>query len=148
MSREPLKRRSSYPILPALVRGTVRKLVLLLVCFLFSALCFAACLSPTLPLPPPEVPDTISAPSGASTEWTMSGTCTRGAIVTVFNEQTGQGVVLEDRDQLGRYTVTLKASQCDLAWVKQDVGNETSIRETFVIEPRTPSSPSGPILCK
>ncbi len=144
-----MKREIQKPRLPKAHRlGWIFVRYLGLFCVLWGLLFFGACLSPTLPLPPPEVPDTITGPASASTEWTMSGTCTRGAIVTVFNEQTGQGVVIEDRNQLGRYTVTLKATQCDLAWVKQDIGSDSSVRETFVIEERTPSSPSGPILCK
>lgn len=107
----------------------------------------SACLSPTLPLPPPEKPDTIHEEAAGSGTWTISGDCDAGAIVTVFNERTGEGAVIEDRDGNGRYTVTIKADLCDMAWVKQDIGLDTSARTTFTIEDATTAGPTDPAAC-
>ena len=48
----------------------------------------AACLSPTLPLPPPEEPTSISA-SAVEGYWDVRGQCTPGAVVLVKNVATG-----------------------------------------------------------
>lgn len=106
----------------------------------------SACLSPTLPLPPPEKPDVIE--NDASTGfWTISGDCNAGAIVMVFNENTGEGAVIEDRDGNGRYKVTIKGDLCDMGWVKQESGLDTSSRTTFTIEERTSAGPVDPAAC-
>ena len=114
---------------------------------LLCALSASGCLSPTLPLPPPEV-DTIFEPQNAGDGWTISGTCTKGALVTVFNEQTGRGVVVEDRDLDGKFTVLLDATKCDLAWAKQEIGDDASGHEMFPVEAKSSSGPSLPIDCK
>lgn len=106
------------------------------------------CLSPTLPLPPPEPPDQISPQAATPGMWTIEGTCTAGALVTVFDEKTGVGVIVEDRDGDGRYQVELEASACDLAWVAQQVDTEESSRTSFVIQELTPSGPKDPNACK
>jgi hypothetical protein len=92
----------------------------------------ASCLSPTLPLPPPVTDSILEAENGV---WTISGTCIEGALVTVFNETQGQGVVVEDRDQTGRFVVKLKATLCDVGWASQQVGLNVSPMEPFVVEP-------------
>ncbi len=117
--------------------------------FLAAAVLVAlpGCLSPTLPLPPPEPPDTIS-PEAAPGTWTLSGPCLAGALVIVFNERTGEGVVVEDRDRDGRYEIQLEADLCDLAWVAQALGEDESARTTFVVQDRTPSGLIDPSACK
>ncbi len=100
----------------------------------------ASCLSPTLPLPPPSAPEAIQ-PSEDGTEWTVSGYCTVGATVTVLNEKTGRGVVVEDLDRTGHYVVVLAGTKCDLASVTEEVGDEESSDTTFVLAPRTSSDP-------
>ena len=67
-----------------------------------SLLAGAACLSPTLPLPPPEPADTMR-PSDAEGKWLISGNCTPGARVSVFNERTQRGVIEDDVDGNGRF---------------------------------------------
>jgi hypothetical protein len=113
-------------------RRTLLRLVLA-----FAAVATASCLSPTLPLPPPEQPDVIRPSAMIAGSWEVSGTCLVGAIVTVFNEQTGRGVVIEDRNNSGRYRVDIAADLCDLAWVSQELNQETSARTTFVMQERT-----------
>lgn len=105
------------------------------------ALVASACLSPTIPLPPPEQPDSLH--QGTKGVWTISGTCQPGAIVTVFDNTTGQGVVVEDRGRAGRYTVDLEASKCDAAWVTQELNAETSPETPFTIDERKPGDPTG-----
>ncbi|TKD00816.1 hypothetical protein [Polyangium fumosum] len=118
--------------------------------FLAAALLAAlpGCLSPTLPLPPPEPPDSISPQAATPGLWTVSGACLEGAIVIVFNERTGAGAVVEDRDRDGRYEVQIEAELCDLAWVAQDLGEDESARTTFVVQDRTPSGLVDPSACK
>lgn len=96
-----------------------------------SALLGASCLSPTLPLPPPDVE---SIQQASVTQWTISGSCLPGAVVSVFNETQKQGVLIEDTAQLGKFVVTLKANECDVGWVSQLVGTETSGQAGFVVE--------------
>jgi hypothetical protein len=108
----------------------------------------AGCLSPTLPLPPPDKPDDMSPLVDAPDTWVISGTCLEGALVIVFNENTGQGAVIEDRDRDGRYEVEIEAQRCDLAWVEQTLGEDESGRTSFVIQEVTTSGPLDPNACK
>ncbi len=102
--------------------------------------------SPTLPLPPPERPTTITAGATPGT-WEVFGTCTVGALVTVFNEQTGEGVVVEDRALAGVYHVTIEGAECDLAWVKEDVESSRVTRTSFVLAARKPGDQPTTPLC-
>ncbi len=91
---------------------------------LFAALAVfattASCLSPTLPLPPPDVPDAIEQdPTGL---WQISGTCIKGSYVTVFDTVSHRGIVVEDVNQSGAYHVALPGKACDFVWVMQQVG--------------------------
>lgn len=117
---------------------------------IFAAVLVAlpGCLSPTLPLPPPEVPDSIGPQATNPRMWTVSGPCLEGALVVVFNERTGEGAVVEDRDRDGRYEAEIEADPCDLAWVSQALGEDESARTTFVVQERTPSGPVDPLACK
>ncbi|WP_437738501.1 hypothetical protein [Sorangium sp. So ce1335] len=101
----------------------------------------AACLSPTLPLPPPEPADTMRPSAGAEGMWLISGNCTPGARVSVFNERTQRGVIEDDVDGNGRYHVEIEAELCDtlLVWQElQEGGEEDSEALRFVVEERTP----------
>lgn len=94
----------------------------------------ASCLSPTLPLPPPDAPEGISGPSSAGL-WQISGNCVVGAIVTVFNTKTGRGEVAEDLANAGTYSVTIAGSACDLVWVDQETtGGDASASTTFTLQ--------------
>jgi len=115
---------------------------------LIAALLGSGCLSPTLPLPPPDVTSMHLSAEGEGV-WAISGECIAGALVTVFNETTGEGAVIEDRAMTGKFTVFIKASACDLAWAKQDQGSETSTHSTsFVVQDVTGSAPTDPSACK
>lgn len=94
----------------------------------------ASCLSPTLPLPPPEEPETVREASEAGT-WQVAGTCSPGARVTVLNENTGRGVVFDDRDSAGTYSVTIEADACQVGSIVQEIagdGESTSASTRFV----------------
>jgi hypothetical protein len=108
----------------------------------------AGCLSPTLPLPPPDRPDDMQPLVDAPDTWVIAGPCLEGALVTVFNERTGVGVVVEDRDRDGHYEIEIQAQRCDLAWVEQSQGEDESSRTSFVIQEFTPSGPVDPNACK
>lgn len=101
----------------------------------------AGCLSPTLPLPPPEAPlgveDTGKAASEGSTEtvWLVRGACSPGALVLVENEATGRIFGLEDDDADGRYSIGIDAVACDYATVWQIVGDTQSARTGFFVTP-------------
>jgi hypothetical protein len=96
-----------------------------------SALLGASCLSPTLPLPPPDV-ETIQ--QAGPTQWTIAGPCLPGAIVSVFNDTRNEGVLVEDTARLGKFVVTLDADECDVGWVSQVLGTEASAQTPFVVE--------------
>lgn len=119
-------------------------------CRWFAAVSFlvlAGCVSPTLPLPPPDAPSNLSVET-ATGEWTISGSCLQGSFVTVFNEVTGEGVVVEDRDQDGRYTVRIAAQRCDAAWVQHTLGQDVSAETPFVIMEMVNGLPVDAEACK
>lgn len=117
--------------------------------FAAVALCVGAgCVSPTLPLPPPDAPLAISVNATLTDEWTVSGTCIKGALVTVFNEETGQGSVVEDRDLDGIYEVVIKGKRCDTGWVQQTQGQDVSAATTFVLMEMVNGLPVDPSACK
>lgn len=106
-----------------------------------SLLAGAACLSPTLPLPPPEPADTMRPSAGQEGVWQISGNCTPGARVSVFNERTQRGVIEDDTDRNGRYHLEIEAELCDVLLVWQELegnGDEESAAQSFVVEERTP----------
>lgn len=112
---------------------------------LVGALATTSCLSPTLPLPPPDVESaTESAEPGI---WQISGSCKPGALVIVLNDETGEGVVYEDRAESGKWFVDLPAELCDGAWVTQEHGNQSSARTNFVVDTISADQPNGSGAC-
>ncbi len=105
-----------------------------------------ACLSPTLPLPPPEAPETIST-DATSTVWTVRGSCAIGAEVVVLNEATGRGAAFEDREGRGRYSVELEGTRCDFVTVRQGLGNEVSAETGFALQETTAGTTDDPTAC-
>lgn len=104
------------------------------------ALLSASCLSPTLPLPPPE-PDSIQ--HVRTDVWIVSGSCLKGARVTVFNETKGQGVVVEDVAGVGSFSVEIEADLCDQGQVSQTFGGEVSDGTPFIFDKPTATSSSS-----
>ena len=104
----------------------------------------ASCLSPTLPLPPPDVE---SVQMSSPTQWTIAGSCQPGAIVSIFNDTQKQGVLYQDVALMGRYVVTLTADQCDMGWVSEVVGTEASGQTAFLVEPRTQNDTGTSSIC-
>jgi hypothetical protein len=102
----------------------------------------ASCLSPTLPLPPPDQPEAIF--QDATGLWQISGTCIKGAFVTVFDTVSHRGVVIEDVNQTGTYHVALPGQACDLVWVSQSVTDEEASPPTeFVLQGFANGEPTG-----
>jgi hypothetical protein len=122
---------------------------------LLPALAFAAliiapagCLSPTLPLPPPEI-SSVSQGSTAGS-WTVSGDCIAGAVVAVVDGKTGQGAAFEDLHETGFFTVTIQGAQCDLVQVTQwveDGDQELSSETTIVLQAMADGEPVDPTAC-
>jgi hypothetical protein len=108
------------------------------------ALLGASCLSPTLPLPPPDVE---SVQSAGAKQWTIAGSCIPGAVVSVFNDTQDQGVLVEDTTFSGRFVVELTADLCDSGWVSQVSKTETSVEVPFVVEPQSANDTSAPAAC-
>ena len=101
----------------------------------FSGCVFAtACLSPTLPLPPPEAPDSIAMSQPGL--WDVRGSCTPGARVLITLED-GTITGREDTDNDGRYFIQIQAELCEGAEVTEVVGGKASDATFFVVEPVT-----------
>ena len=102
----------------------------------------ASCLSPTLPLPPPDVPDSVS--EGSTDLWQISGTCIPGALVTVFDTVTNRGMVVEDAARIGSYHVSLAGQACDFVWVMQETSDGNISGQTgFVLQATVNGEPVG-----
>jgi len=92
----------------------------------------AGCLSPTLPLPPPDVPQSVTVEPDGS--WQVRGDCIPGATVTVFNQTLGLGAVYEDLKGTGHYAVVITANQCDTVTIQEEAANEVSEVTYFQVE--------------
>jgi hypothetical protein len=93
-----------------------------------SVLLASACLSPTLPLPPPNRPDTIEGPDQDGNV-RLTGAVLPHGIANALNRETGRGVsqrTLED----GRYELLLGAQVGDeiLFWYSLQGENSQAIR--------------------
>jgi len=110
------------------------------------ALSFAGCLSPTLPLPPPEEPDGIFAAGDGA--WELRGSCLEGAEVIVMNEATGRGEVYIDLELTGRYAVVLEGEPCDVAIISQSRGEEQSGETRVVLQEVEAGVPVDPDACR
>ncbi len=102
----------------------------------------AGCLSPTLPLPPPEQPDSIGLSADVG-EWSVRGSCAPGAVVLVRNLETGVISGTEDKDSDGRYLVRVEANKCDSAEVFQLLDNDVSDGTFFIVESLVNGEPGG-----
>jgi hypothetical protein len=96
------------------------------------AITLASCLSPTLPLPPPDAPQTISVGIEPGT-WRVQGQCTAGAVVLV--KVNGLIAGIEDTNHDGRYSLTIKAEACDEAEVWELFVDTTSKSTGFIVQP-------------
>lgn len=97
-----------------------------------AALAPAGCLAPTLPLPPPDEPDSVG--TLGEGQWELRGTVSPGATVVGIVERTGRGAVVEDRDGDGRYVLIVEAQLCDVVDVWQQDGEETSASTRVVLQ--------------
>lgn len=108
-------------------------------------LLLGACLSPTLPLPPPEEPGTIIELGDG--EWTLTGACIEGAQVIGYNDATGRGSVFIDRGTDGIYTLVLEGEACDVVVLQQIVGDEASGETRVVLQPTVNGEVVDPGFC-
>lgn len=102
----------------------------------------AACLSPTLPLPPPEQPDAISQSTDEGV-WEVRGSNTPGSVVLVKNINTGLISGVEDQDSDGRYFLRVDGDPCDGAEVYEIIGSDTSDTTFFLLETVVNGVPAG-----
>jgi hypothetical protein len=107
----------------AMVRLTRRLLPLL------AALCLASCLSPTLPLPPPDRPD-VSAPDGNGLV-RIQGIAAPKAEVIAWNHANNV-LAGQVTDESSRYDFTIKAEVNDFIelWYMQGSDESQTIRLT------------------
>lgn len=112
---------------------------------IFFVLAVAGCLTPTLPLPPPEAPEGIGWLDEADGVWQVRGHCTPGALVLVRNVNTGKIVGVEDRDADGRYFVEVLGEICDAAEVSQVIDDDVSGQTFFVLEPTVNGLPTSDV---
>jgi len=112
-------------------------------CALLLLAGLGACLSPTLPLPPPDEPENITADANEAGVFRVSGLCTPGSLVLVQNLATGLIWGLEDDDADGRYSIRVDGELCDPAEVSEIVGSTTSDTTFFILESRVNGLPQG-----
>lgn len=105
-------------------------------------LCLQAmgCLSPTLPLPPPNAPDHIVLSDPDQLVWDLRGTNTVGAVVIIENLETAEIFGVEDRDRVGKYLIQVSAQPCDRAEIYEIVGTTVTSPRSFVIAPTATDS--------
>lgn len=94
-------------------------------------LSLVSCLSPTLPLPPPEEPSSIS--ENADGTWQVAGSCLEGAEVILLNESTARGVVVVDQDATGHYSIAVPGDACDVIILSQSASDEVSGETRFTL---------------
>ncbi len=96
----------------------------------------SACLSPTLPLPPPDKPEKIEGPD-AQGNVRMSGTMVPGAIAFVRNQVTGEGS-FRDTNSDGFYELTLRAQVGNSVLLWYTLNGDRSQATKFEIPEPTP----------
>lgn len=105
----------------------------------------AACLSPTLPLPPPEEPSSIS--ENADGTWQVAGSCLEGAQVILLNEATARGVVVVDQDASGHYSIAVPGEACDVIVLSQSASDEVSGETRFTLRAVEGGTAVDPTAC-
>jgi hypothetical protein len=110
-----------------------------------GVLLLGACLSPTLPLPTPEEPGTISDLTDGA--WSLTGRCIEGAQVIGYNDSTGRGSVYIDRATDGTYTLSIEGEACDVVVIQQVVGDEASGETRVLLQPTENGEVVDPTLC-
>lgn len=98
------------------------------VCVLAAGLVIG-CLSPTLPLPPPNEP-TVTGPNEQG--WALlSGSAPRGSWVTAYNRAAGLGYIQSVRE--GRYELEIRAKVGDEIALWYEIDGEQSLPVEFTI---------------
>jgi hypothetical protein len=124
----------------------MRRLVIALAILAAFATTAPSCLSPTLPLPPPDHPDDIL--QDGTGLWQISGHCTIGALVSVFDTTTHRGVQVQDFTNQGIYHVAIAGNACDLIRVEETETDGSETEPTlFVLEAYGNGGPVDPTSC-
>jgi hypothetical protein len=124
----------------------MRRLLIALAMLAALATTAPSCLSPTLPLPPPDLPD--GALLDSTGLWQISGHCTPGALVSVFNTRTGRGVQVEDLADLGIYHVALAGRACDqIRMEEQETDGDVTQPNFFLLQAYINGAPVDPNAC-
>ncbi len=103
-----------------------------------TALCLlvAGCASPTLPLPPPELPEVSAIDSdGYVTLQGAPGSVDAYAIVYGFNTRTSEGVI-EKATSVGSYKLRIRAILGDGVEIWQESGADRSAQTYVVVKPK------------
>ena len=87
------------------------------------ALGASACLSPTLPLPPPGAPEVSAVDKDGNV--TLTGTANANAVVFAFDDRT-EGGAIATASSAGGYAMKLAAKTGDTIEVWQEVGGDRS----------------------
>jgi hypothetical protein len=95
----------------------------------------SACLSPTLPLPPPNRPDTIEGPD-PNGYVRLAGTVAPNSRANAMNRRTSSGG-FDDAGDDGRYEITLQALPGDqiVLWYMLQGENSQSVRFEIPLPP-------------
>lgn len=123
--------------------GAMRGRALLLVAFVGMG---SACLSPTLPLPPPTIDS--AAESVTANLWGVSGTCLPTAFVQVLNTNVApeRGSVVECSSE-GTYQTSVDGELCDVIVAQQSLNEDVSTDTRFVLEPFVNDAPVSTSAC-
>jgi hypothetical protein len=105
---------------------------MLLVCL--TAGLVGACLSPTLPLPPPSPPDTILATEQQGV-YQLKGAVRANSLVTAFNIDNGLSFGQRTEGD-GRYDFLVRGKEGDRLELWYSVGTDESNSVSFELEPR------------
>ena|ERR1700678_2018182 len=129
-----------------LPRRVMRRRALLPVAALAAVTTMAAsCLSPTLPLPPPDAPQSVTETSTGA--WVVSGECIQGAIVSVLNTKTGVGLIVQDLANTGSFAVDVSGSPCDVISVWQETDEGLSSAVSFQLQAYSEGEPTSASAC-
>jgi hypothetical protein len=101
--------------------------------FIVLLLAATSCLSPTLPLPPPDPPTDVT--DAGDGNWQIRGDCTPGAVVIV--RIAGELYGEDDDDADGRYFIDAPGELCQFAEVFFIVDDGVTTSTGFYLVPTT-----------
>ena len=96
-----------------------------------------SCISPTLPLPPPDVPDGRDLGNG---QYRLQGSLPMLGTVFIHNPRTSLGV---NAGPLKSYDIAIAAQKGDTLWLWYEVDGDQSSTVTFRVDRLNPIVPDG-----